>query len=236
MIGVVEEKDPRHAASLDGLHRAGGVETEVFGNQDYGEYNGYCHANSLEGVGPEYRLHAAPESVSKHYHHTYQRVDDERQPERAEYHELEGNAHHEQPDRCSQELGNKEKPCSGFVRGASEPVFQILVYGHHVLAVEDRYEYESYYYVSHQKSGHHLHVTHCSAVGSYHSGHRYVCDPGHGRPDHGYGYDPPWSLAPAVEKVAGIAHASRSKQGYSKDEDKPSEHREYHSQGTQTVF
>ena len=201
MVDVIEEED--FFPDLDAA--------EIPPDQDDAQGDGQDHAGRLEDVGPDDGADAAPVSVDQADADIAENVDPERQAERAENQQLQGQADEEEPHRGPEHLRDEEEPGAGPVGPEPETLLQVLVDGYDIQPEIQRREDEGDDQVTQEKPDTHLQVA--ESAGPYHAGHRNERDPRHAGTDHGKGDYAPVRPAPSGEEGT-LAAAPAGSPGY----------------------
>ena len=175
MVRVVEMEHPGHSAVPHSRDDVTDAQTKCPAYKNRAQYYRQQHAGSLQKVNPDDCLHPSPECVEQEYQYGNKHIDPERNSERPEHHELQGNAYEVQPHGRPQHLGNEEEPGSCAIGGHAKPLLQIAVYGHQVHPVEKRYQHEGDDELSGNEAEGHLHIS--EARDRHHSRDGDVCNP-----------------------------------------------------------
>ena len=199
VVHIVEVEHLRHLRPAYRLPQPAQIEVQVAGDIIDAEYHRNNEAHGLERIGPDERLHPAPEGVEPHQSYGENHIQDKGQMQRLEDQHLQHHAHQEEAYGGAQHLRNKEKPGPRAIRREAEPVLEILINRNQIHAVEQRHQHVGDEQLPHDEPQYHLQIR--ESAGGHHTGHR---DEGHPRnhgTDHGESHHIPGRLAIAHEKT-----------------------------------
>ena len=128
----------------------------IAGNVDDTQHNGENQTETLYYIGPDEGFDAGTGSVEPDEGNGDQYIDFKRNAQGVAHQELKYCTHHEEPDRCSQYLGDEKHPGSGPIGSLAESLLEVAVDAHEVTLIEHRHKYHGYDDVAHDETENHL--------------------------------------------------------------------------------